>query len=91
MQYAIVRKVAERTGPTSTSYQNKVVDSGEIVEFSDIIQMENETWGRIKNRARAYMAINVGETVYCTPLKPLPDPNVIEKLISWARIQGFKP
>lgn len=91
MKYAIIQKVHERTGPTSTSFSSKVIDAGEVVEFSDTIETANETWGRIKNRARAYMAINIGEIVYCARLTPLPDPNIIEKLITWAKIQGFKP
>jgi len=37
------------------------------------------------------MAINIGEIVYCAPLTPLPDPNVLEKLIAWAKLKGFKP
>lgn len=91
MKYAIIQKVTERTGPTSTSFSSKVVDTGEIVEFSDIIETGNETWGKIKNRARAYMAINIGDLVYCARLQPLPDPITLEKLVEWAKGKGFKP
>lgn len=90
MKYAIIQKVDERTGPTMTSFRSKTVDTGEVVDFSDIIETANETWGKIKNRARAYMAIQIGETVYCAELKPLPEPDVINKLIEWARLKGFK-
>jgi hypothetical protein len=74
-----------------TSFAGKTIASGVVVDFSDIIETENETWGRVSRIDRQYMAIRIGEDEYCAALQTLPDPQVIEKLITWARIQGFKP
>jgi hypothetical protein len=90
MKYAVVSKVTERTGPSSTSFGGKVIDVGEVLDLSDVVETVNERWGKIKNRARAYIAINIGELIYCVPLKPLPDPNVLDRLIQWAEAKGFR-
>jgi hypothetical protein len=90
VKYAIIKKVTERTGPNMTNFASKTIDAGEVTEFSDVIEIPNETWGRVKNRARAYIPINIGEIIYCARLQALPDPNILNKLIEWAKSKGFK-
>lgn len=91
MRYAVIKKVIERTGPSITTFGGKVIASGQIVDIADVIELENETWGRIANRDKTYVCIQLGDDVYLSPLQTLPDPDVLKKLITWAQIQGFKP
>jgi hypothetical protein len=90
MRYAIIKKVLERTSPTN-GFAGRAIAAGEVVEFSDVIEVGNDVWGKIKDRDRAYVAINIKDAIYCARLTPLPDPQLIEKLIAWAKTQGFKP
>lgn len=89
-KFAVIQKVTERTGPSITTFGGKVIAPGQVVEISDLIELENETWGRIANRERTYVAIRIGDTEYLSELHPLPD-HIIEKLISWAITKGFDP
>lgn len=91
MRYAVIKKVVERTGPNITSFGGKIIASGQVVDISDVIELENETWGRIANRERTYVCIQMGDDVHMSPLQALPDPDTLKKLITWAMIQGFKP
>lgn len=91
MRYAVIKKVTERTGPNITSFGGKIIAPGQVVDIADVIELENETWGRIANRERTYVNIQMGEDVYLAPLQTLPDPDILKKLITWAQIQGFKP
>lgn len=91
MRYAVVKKVTERTGPSHTTFGGKIIASGQIVDISDVIELENETWGRVANREKTYICIQMGDDVYMAPLQALPDPDILKKLITWAQIQGFKP
>lgn len=91
MKYAVIKKVTERTGPNITTFGGKIIASGQVVDISDTIELENETWGRIANREKAYVSIQMGDDIYLAPLHPLPEPALLDKLIVWAKIQGFKP
>ena len=90
-KYAVIKKVTERTGPSQTTFAGKIIAPGQVVDVSDLIELENETWGRIANRERTYVNIQMGDDVYLAPLIQLPDGNILDQLITWARIQGFKP
>lgn len=91
MKYAVIKTVTERTGPNITTFGGKIISPGQIVDISDIIELVNETWGRIANRELRYVNIQMGADVFLSPLLQLPDPNTLNKLITWAKIQGFKP
>jgi hypothetical protein len=91
MKYVVLKPTIQRTGPTITSAQGKTIAEGVIVEFSDKIETANETWGKVARVERQYMAISIGDDEHCAELIPLPDTNILEKLITWAKIQGFKP
>lgn len=90
MKYVVLKPTIQRTGPTMTSAPGKTIAEGVVVDFSDVVETQNETWGKVAHTERQYMAINIGDTEHCAELKPLPDPNVIEKLVAWAITKGFK-
>jgi len=91
MRYAVIKKVTERTGPNQTTFASKQVAPGQVVDIAEIVELQNETWGRVSHRERAWMCINTGDDTFLAPLEQLPDPDLFKKLIAWARTQGFKP
>jgi hypothetical protein len=90
-KYIVYNQVTERISPKLTAFGGKIIAEGQTVDISDIIVMDNETWGRIAHRDRTYVAISIGDKDFLVPIQPIPDPIIFEKLVIWARIQGFKP
>jgi hypothetical protein len=86
MQTAILR-----TGPTQTSSEGDAIDVGETVNFSDKIELQNASWGKVANTEHQFLCIHEGDIIFCAELIQLPDTEILEKLLLWARIQGFKP
>lgn len=90
-KYAVIHEVTERTAPIITAYGRTIIRAGTVLDISDTITVDDETWGKVNNRSQVFVCISMAEKTYLAPMVSQPDPRLLEKLIIWAQMQGFKP
>jgi len=82
--------VIVRTGPTTTAFAARTIASGSIIDIEAIVETLNETWGKLRDKERAFVAIKIGRNEYCAPLKIHPSKQYTQELDAWARSKGFE-
>lgn len=85
--------VTEHTGPSITTPHVKTYAAGAVLHISEIIATENEMWGKIKNKDRAYIPIDIDTVIYCVELKAVHDEwrNEVDEFLRTLGYDGVKP
>jgi phosphoribosyl-ATP pyrophosphohydrolase len=92
MIFIALRAVRERTAPNTNSFTTQLHAAGERIEMSHVITDEKgDTWGAVKDKDRAFVAIIVSKITYCVTLEE-PTTEIEHRLNAlerWARTQGY--